>query len=280
MQSSDRIMTSELALKNTFVHTKLSFFNENATDNTKVNFNTKEGKEEARKGKMLDSKDQDQMSECSSTGLSNKLLTFSVDADASIRRVPLHKPIISRKIDVPSGDQIPEGMPLPKPPILATLSQVATNDVGSLCAESVDNDEKILDDDSSTDKSTVCYSKIYESYEHRQQHHHGHGFSEYTTMNSDERIFLEAACALSAIGCGSVRVIDAERKEISQVPPRTSHVAAGLKQHPSSLPTSSSTPKPPSSTRGAIVSTNTSKKRRPLGPPPFALPKMRKSIVP
>jgi hypothetical protein len=169
-----------------------------------------------------------------------------------------------------SASQLPIGIPLSKPPILASPAQVYTKD--SLLRKFRKN--KILhngherEEESSDYDSIMCDSKIYEVSEHKRdlQYNTRKSFGE---MNPDERMFLEAACALSTSN-GSA-VLHTQLDEVVVAPTRRRGMISMMsKKGPMT--------KGPKTFRKTVSKTGPSSKQNPLGPPPFALPQIGKSV--
>lgn len=181
----------------------------------------------------------------------------------------------------PSTGPIPFGFPLAKPPVLPNLAQGSLHDSGSSShfgsTGQLGHDELMTDDESAADKSTVCDSKIYEIYDPYKQRQGLHQLANYKSMNPDEMIFLEAACALSRVGT-DIGHVSETRFESSRLPP--SEQPCTMRSNPSRSQFSTCT----TSSIGTIESDRKlmsgSKKRQPLGPPPYMLRKIRKTILP
>jgi hypothetical protein len=165
-----------------------------------------------------------------------------------------------------SASQLPMGIPLSKPPILASPAQAYTKDsLLRKCKKS-----KILhngherEEESSDYDSIMCDSKIYEVSEDKRdlQYNTRKSFGE---MNPDERLFLEAACALST--SSSSAVLHTQLDEVVVAPTRRrAMISMTSKKRPMT--------KGPKASR----KTGPSSKQNPLGPPPFALPQIGKSV--
>jgi hypothetical protein len=140
------------------------------------------------------------------------------------------------------------GMPLSKPPLLMRMPQLVTSckpqRIGcSRRSSSVDLTE---DEDSFQDESVLCDNKIYEVSE----------LAAANGMDPDERLFLEAACALSA----------------SAAPPKQTALAA-IETKKRSLENTSTL-----SDQLRLKKSRALKQKCPMGPPPFELPSVRKKI--
>ena len=194
-----------------------------------------------------------------------------------VRSVDSHEGSVSS-----NTDQIPLGVPLPKPPVLPYFSQVNLHDSGSSHFGSTGshwgNNELTTDDESAGEKSALCESKIYENSVHQKQRQCPPRVVHYNSMNADEMIFLEAACALSQIG-GDIGHVSATKFEQLPSFDRNFSMRANPSQQQATEIAS-----------GISLSIGTmenhrkmnaaSKKRQPLGPPPFRLPKIRKTTLP
>lgn len=191
------------------------------------------------------------------------------------------RPDMSRDGDVqPSIGPIPFGFPLAKPPVLPSLAQGSLHDSGSSHFGStgqLGHDELMTDDESAADKSTICDSKIYEIGDPYKQRQGLHQLANYKSMNPDEMIFLEAACALSRVGT-DIGHVSETRFEPSRLPPL---------ERPCTMRSNSSRSQVSTSTTSSIGTIESdrklmsgSKKRQPLGPPPYMLRKIRKTILP
>lgn len=182
---------------------------------------------------------------------------------------------------VPSNtDHIPLGVPLPKPPVLPNLSQVNLHDSGSSLLGStgqLGNDELMTDDESAADKSTMCDSKIYEISDHQKRRQCLPRMAHYKSMNPDEVIFLEAACALSSVGSDIGHVSDTKFEQ-SQLHSFHRHATMRAKSSRNEVGRGSSLAIATLDNDRKI--TSVSKKRQPLGPPPYTLQKIRKTALP
>jgi hypothetical protein len=152
----------------------------------------------------------------------------------------------------------PAGMPLAKPPMLLRVT------ISGLCrsGKMSDSIDCIDDEDLSSDDSVLCDSKIYEISKVAND------------MNPDERLFLEAACALSA----------------SAAPPRQQETLVTIETKKRSLENASEpvtaivTKERSRESLSAASEQVSAKKKRylkqkcPMGPPPFVLPSVRKRV--
>jgi hypothetical protein len=152
----------------------------------------------------------------------------------------------------------PAGMPLAKPPMLPRVTNTGLCRSGKIS----DSINCIDDEDLSSDDSVMCYSKIYKLREVAND------------MNPDERLFLEAACALSA----------------SAAPPRSQKTLVAIETKKRSLENASDTlaeietkKRSQESPLAALEQVSAKKKRNlkqkcPMGPPPFVLRSVRKRV--
>ena len=175
-----------------------------------------------------------------------------------------------------STDWIPLGVPLPKPPVLPNLSQATVHDSGASHV-----DELTTDDESTADhKTTMCDSKVYELCDHHKSRQClSTRRTRYISMNQDELNFVEAACALSRVGRDIGPVSDTKLGP-ARLPPMNRQWTDMMRTSPSRTDKVGTTI---SSIRTMVsdrTSTTGSKKRQPLGPPPYTLRKIRKSILP
>lgn len=179
-------------------------------------------------------------------------------------------------------DQVPLGVPLPKPPALPNLTRVNQHDSGSSYFGStgqLGNDELMTDEESTTDKSTVCDSKIYEMRDHTKQRQCFPCMTHYKTMNPDEVIFLEAACALSRVGSDIGHVSDTKFEQ-PQLPPIDRQCSMRAHSSPAEPGIGTSKNVSMRTIKSDKTITTPSKKRQPLGPPPYTLRKIRKTALP
>jgi hypothetical protein len=156
--------------------------------------------------------------------------------------------------------------------VLPNLSQVNLHDSGSSHYGStgqIGNDELMTDDESAADMSAICDSKIYEFSDPLKQRQCLPRMAHYKSMNPDEVMFLEAACALSGVVCDVGHKKDLKFDQNFAMTSRPSNAEVGLGSALSIV-----------KVRSNRKETSTSKKRQPLGPPPFTLPKIRKIASP
>jgi hypothetical protein len=137
----------------------------------------------------------------------------------------------------------PAGMPLSKPPMLFRMTKSGS------CRSNKRSDatDRTEDEESSLDDSVLCDSKIYE-------------FSDVANdMNPDERLFLEAACALSA----------------SAAPPRQQETLAAIETTGKKRSRES---KSKLSDQVSLEKRRPLKQKCPMGPPPYVLPSIKKGM--
>lgn len=177
-------------------------------------------------------------------------------------------------------DQVPVGTPLPKPPTLANHSQKFQCDAASLNTESIglsSNDEKLTDDESATEKSaTVCDSRIYEVSSSPMVTYPSLR-TDYKPINPDERIFLEAiSCIRSSTNMTGIHSKSLEQAAIHRPTPQR-RIVSKNSLHNKALSVVFPTKKECDS---GMLLARMSKKRCPIGPPPFTLQKIRKTNLP